>query len=79
MKQKKIEKKLNLSKKTVANLELQNMDSLKGGILTYLSCYETCKPCNTERTCDGCPDLRSAPPTCQTGYCLCNTDTCICP
>ncbi len=59
MKKKKFDKKLVLNKETVAHLDPQKMDELRGGgttvivcitpaISAYLSCYETeCKTCPT--------------------------------
>jgi len=70
MKRKKIEKKLNLSKKTVANLELQSMEAIHGGLYTTNSCFYTCDPCDTEdMSCNRCIDIDTMYPTCYPDWC----------
>ena len=50
MKQKKLQKKLVLNKKTVANLKKENQKDIVGGA-TYFSCYETLCTCETVVCC----------------------------
>ncbi len=64
MKTKKLNKKLSLNKKTVSNLNHNELKLARGGVLTTDwrdTCAQTC-----ENTCD-----------CETNYAFCNiTDTC---
>ena len=66
MKPKKVEKKLFLNKKTVANLSNRQMTHLRGGLFTGDTTVEVC--CYTkDATCLN---------TCQTCYTDCDQDSC---
>jgi hypothetical protein len=80
MKSKKLSKKLGLNKRTVAHLNISNMNNLKAGVHnTVGECetYETyCGTCDTCGTCDSCNTW------CETCRCTdisrcdpCSTDT----
>jgi len=58
MKTKKIKKSLNLTKETIANFKVDEMNGVKGGFTAY-TCQYSCETCNT------C--LLSGFETCQVG------------
>jgi hypothetical protein len=63
MKTKRFEKKLNINKKTISDLNNQSMNSVRGGLLythdecfSGTDCYQTQNPCDTRwKTCKICP------------------------
>ncbi len=62
MKTKRFEKILTLSKVTLANLDSQEMNFVRGQG-TYGSCAKTCDPCDTVlKTCRYCPVILTAFP-----------------
>jgi len=81
MKPKKIEKKLWLNKKNIANLNGNMMGKLHGGVEntqtipcclgTYTACTEY--PCNTDQSCVTCETCA----TCETQACA-TCKTCLC-
>jgi natural product precursor len=79
MKPKKLNKKLALNKKTVANLDDKEMTVIQGGGFTD----DTCGSCYEHTFCWGCPTLicpdyppTTAPP--NTEYYSCVDETCVC-
>jgi natural product precursor len=68
MKTKKSFKKLTLNKATVSNLEKLQMSDIRGKG-TFGSCAYTCPECDTDQTCNYCPDVDTEYPTCYPGWC----------
>ncbi len=70
MKKKQLKKKLALNKKTISDLNTREMRTLRGGEWTRLTCYYTCKDCDTQmETCWICPALQTEYETCVPGWC----------
>jgi hypothetical protein len=65
MKQKKFNKKLSLSKTTIANLGNDPMSRILGGATEPLSCVEVCYP----NTFDECPETEQR--RCDTDFPMC--------
>jgi hypothetical protein len=69
MKKKHFAKKLVLKKETIAGLDNQTMNAIRGGQSYW---YTDCNPCDTLfESCRLCPVRQSEYETCITGWCAC--------